>query len=64
MREAYRANRTLLWDQLLPVPQSLKLVFLLRVRGGVPRRKEFWESINQAIVTLLKELHQHFAEKP
>jgi RNase P protein component len=63
MKEAYRANKALLRDPLLPKPHAVNIVFLLRVRGDLPRRKEIRESINQAMVTLLKELHQHLAEK-
>jgi len=63
MKEAYRANKELLRDPLSPIPHAVNIVFLLRVRGELPRRKEVRENINQAMITLLKELHQHLSEK-
>jgi ribonuclease P protein component len=64
MKEAYRKNRSLLSHRSELMHGAMDAVFLLRVRGGLPRRRDLRMSVDQAMVALLKELHQHLSKKP
>ncbi|MCX6132467.1 MAG: ribonuclease P protein component [Ignavibacteriales bacterium] len=64
MKEAYRKNKNLLIDSLVPAQKSTDIVFMLRVRGRLSRMENARAAIDQAIVALLKELHHHLSEKP
>jgi ribonuclease P protein component len=63
MKEAYRRNKTILTGSGPSGVQSANLVFMMRVRGRLPRNRDARMAIEQAMISLLKELHHHLFEK-
>jgi len=64
MREAYRRNKHLIANPSRPKLESIDVVFMLRVRDRLSRTQASRTSIDQAMTTLLNELHQHLSDKP
>jgi len=64
MKEAYRKNRNILVNPSGPGLKPVNLIFMLRVRGDLSRSRDSRAAVDQAIVALLKELHQNLSEKP
>ena len=63
MKEAYRRNKTILIGSAPSDWRSVNLVFMMRVRGRLPRKRDSRMAIGQAMISLLKELHHHLFEK-
>jgi ribonuclease P protein component len=64
MKEAYRKNKYLLDDASGESSEPLDVVFMVRVRDRLSRARGSHAAIDQAMIALLKELHQHRLEKP
>ena len=64
MKEAYRRNKHLIAHPSVPTPVPIDIVFMIRVRERLLRAPEFRAAIDQAMTTLLKELHVHLSDKP
>jgi RNase P protein component len=64
MKETYRRNKQLLGDALKVRSEPLDVVFMARVRERLPRTPGSRAAIDQAMITLLKELHQYLSDKP
>jgi hypothetical protein len=64
MKEAYRKNKHILVNPSVPMLESIDVVFMVRVRERLPRTRGSRAAIDQAMTTLLKELHQHLSDKP
>ena len=62
LREAYRRNRKLLLNTPARFPRAVNIVFLLRMRGEAARTKEFRKSVDQSMISLLKELCDRLKE--
>ncbi len=64
MKEAYRRNKHIL-DQLASGDsESIDVVFMIRVRERMSRARGSHAALDQAMISLLKELHQHLSGKP
>jgi ribonuclease P protein component len=63
MKEAYRRNKAVLTDPDAS-SHNISLVFMMRVRGRLPRQRASRIAIEQAVISLLKDLHHHLFEKP
>ena len=64
MKEAYRRNRIILTGSAPSSSRNANLVFMIRVRGRLPRNRDSRMAIEQAMVSLLRELRHHLFEKP
>lgn len=63
MKEAYRRNKTILTGSAPPSWRGVNLVFMMRVRGRLPKKRDSRMAIEQAMISLLTELHHHLFEK-
>jgi hypothetical protein len=64
MKEAYRKNKTILTGPATSASRTASIVFMVRVRGRLPRQPGSRKAIEQAVISLLKDLHHHLFEKP
>jgi hypothetical protein len=63
MREAYRKNKYLVVNPSAPMSESVDVVFMVRVREQLSHSPTFHDAIDQAMITLLKELRHHLSDK-
>jgi hypothetical protein len=64
MRESYRIRKELLIEPTAKQAARFDVVFLFSVPSNQVLDRQIRISIDQAISSLLKELHQRFSETP
>lgn len=64
MKEAYRRNKQLLDSPPTAIARPVDVVFMVRVRERLLRARGSHSALDEAMIALLKELHQHLSEKP
>jgi hypothetical protein len=64
MKEAFRKNKHLIDSPSVQSQAPIDVVFMVRVRERLSRTRGSHTAIDQAMIALLKELHQHLSEKP